>query len=188
MAVRTDFTVDWSASPRIITIADPSASVSIQDLHDTLRSIEDEPANMAYDHLINSAGKESLGAGVLVGITAELQNAKLAFEARGGPSFVQCTIIGGNLVAVDGNGDAIEPIETTAYTQVVLTNSTSASLIAEWTAVDIARVRAMAAGRMQITGDQLILRDTDNSIVATFNLFDSLGDPTEVNVFDRQPT
>ena len=136
MTVRNDITVDFSASPRIITIAAPSDAVSIQDLHDTLRTIEDEPANMAYDILIRSAGKEDLGGGVAVGITATLQNAKLAFEARPGPTYEQCSITGGNLVAVDGNQATISPIEATAFTQIVLTASVAAaalSSITEWT-------------------------------------------------------
>jgi len=130
MAVRNDITVDWSVSPRIITVADPSTTITIQDLHDTCRDLEDElPAGLAYPHLVNSAGKESLGGGASVGITAALQNAKLAFEARVGPGFVSCTVTGGNLTAVDENGDAIDPIQTTDYTQVVIAQSSSPTLI-----------------------------------------------------------
>ena len=145
MTVRTDLTVDYSVSPRIITIAAPSAEISIQDLHDSLRAIEDEPTNMGYDILVRSAGKEDLGGGVTVGITATLQNAKLAFEARPGPVYAQCSISGGNLVAVDANQAAISPVEPTAFTQIVLTASVAASAIpaeAEWTTQEKADVMA----------------------------------------------
>lgn len=130
MAVRSDVTVNWELSPRIITVAAPSTNIIIQDLHDTLRDIEgDLPEGTPFPHLIDSAGKEPLGGGSFVGITATLQNAKLAFEARPGPNFVSCTVTGGNLVAVDANGNNMDPIQTTAYTQVTISQSSSPTII-----------------------------------------------------------
>lgn len=82
MAFRTDVSVDWSTSPRIITVAAPSTEITIQDLVDTCRELEQQSHNMTYARLISAAGKESLGGGVLVGITATLQNAVVAFEVR----------------------------------------------------------------------------------------------------------
>jgi len=89
MAERSDITVDWGVSPRIITVAAPSVVVTIQDLHDTLNSntlqagmSDDSLGNMDDDPIIASAGKESLGAGVQVGISSTLLDAQLAFEAR----------------------------------------------------------------------------------------------------------
>jgi hypothetical protein len=128
MTVRNDLSVDWDVSPRIITVASPSTEITIQDLHDTLRDIEDRPDDLTYDYLVDSAGKEPLGGGVYVGITMTLNNAKLAFEARPGPTFVQCNVSGGNLVAFDDVGGEIDPIQTTAYVQVVRTSSSSATL------------------------------------------------------------
>jgi len=143
MSVRTDLTIDWEASPRIITIADPSVEITIQDLHDTVTSIEQSPEGMDRLKLISSAGKEDLGGGVKVGITATLQNAQVAFEGRDGPDYTQCKVFGGNLVAIDGNGDTISPIKPTAYTQVALTQSTSAS-IATAIQQDIAAIKGRA--------------------------------------------
>lgn len=82
MTVRTDISVNFNLSPRLITIAAPSTEIVLQDLVDTLREIEDELINMDEDHLIDAAGKEDLGGGVSVGITATLRNAQLAFEKR----------------------------------------------------------------------------------------------------------
>lgn len=128
MATIAGVIVDFVASPRIITIPAPLVAVSIQDLHDTLADIEDDPHNgMQYDRLIRSAGKEDLGGGVAVGITATLLNAKLAFAARAGPTFIQCTVSGGNLVALDNLGVSISPIEPTAFTQVMTAASSSAT-------------------------------------------------------------
>lgn len=128
MAIIAGVTVDFTTSPRMITIPSPITSVTVQDLHDTIRDIEDEPSSMQYTHLVSSAGKENLGGGVFVGITMTLQNARIAFEARPGPSYVQCIISGGNTVAVDDVGAPIDPIDTTAFTQVVIAQSSSATL------------------------------------------------------------
>jgi len=128
MAIRTDVSVDWEASPRVITVAAPSVEITIQDLVDTCRDLESTINNLEFDHLLDAAGKEPLGGGVFVGVTVTLQNAVLAFEARGGPGFVQCNVSGGNLVAVDDVDAPLDPIQTTAYTQIVRTSSSSATL------------------------------------------------------------
>jgi len=130
MSVRNDITVDWSVSPRIIEVASPSTTITIQDLVDTLRDHEDDLVNMGYDQIIAAAGKENLGGGVQVGITATLLNALLQFEARPSPTFVQCEVEGGNLVALQS--DLLTyydtPINPTDYVQVVVTASSSATL------------------------------------------------------------
>ena len=128
MTVRTDITVDWASSPRIITVAAPSVELTMQDLVDTCRTIEANLWNLDDEHLLDAAGKENLGGGVKVGITVTLNNARIAFEARLGPTYEQCNISGGNLVATDSVGANISPIEPTAFTQIVLANSSSATL------------------------------------------------------------
>lgn len=131
MSIRNDLSIDWNASPRIITIAKNGAaseSISLQDLIDTLRFIEYQVDTQAYPYLIDSFGKQALGGGVKVGITLVLKNAKLAFEARPPSTFVQCNISGGNLVAVDDVGDDMDPVQTTDYTQIIRTSSSSATL------------------------------------------------------------
>ena len=82
MVVRSDITIDWHLSPRIIRIAAPSTDISIQDLHDTLRYLEQLPNAMQYPHLLETSGKQVLGPSVFVGLTSALQNAKIAFEPR----------------------------------------------------------------------------------------------------------
>lgn len=89
MAERTDLTTVWEESPRIVEVAAPSTSIIIQDLHDTLNSnteqashTDDSLDSMDDEPLIDSAGKEDLGGGNAVGITATMQNAQVAFEER----------------------------------------------------------------------------------------------------------
>ena len=68
---------------------------------------------------------QGLGGGLEVRITVTLLDAVLAFEARGGPGYTQCVIDGGNLVAEDSGGSPIEQIQTTAFTQVIRTATSS---------------------------------------------------------------
>jgi hypothetical protein len=120
--------IDPQSSPRVITVLAPDTEVTIQELVNLCRDWEDDVEGMPYPSLISAAGKENLGGGVKVGITATLLNAVIAFEARPGPSYVQCRISGGNLVAVDDVGGDISPIFPTAFTQVLTTSSSSATL------------------------------------------------------------
>jgi len=118
-------------NPRVIEVLSPLTEISIQDLTDQIKDWEDEPASLSYPKLVKTFGKQPLGGGVYVGITAELQNAKVSFQARTGtddPPEVLCTISGGNLVAIDENGASMNPIYPTAYTQVVLAQSSSATI------------------------------------------------------------
>ena len=83
MTFRSDISVDWFQLPRIITVASPSTELTIQDLHDTLRRLEERfGEGLAHPHIINTAGKEALGGGVTVGLTMTLRNARLAFQGR----------------------------------------------------------------------------------------------------------
>ncbi len=134
MTIRGDLTVNWSVSPRIITVAAPSTEITIQDLLDTCRYLESRQSAMDDARLIDAAGKEFLGGTTYVGLTATLQNAVIAFEARLGPGWVLCAILGGNVVAVDTTKDPedpdyyIDPRMPTAYISVDRTASASATL------------------------------------------------------------
>lgn len=79
MAFRSDISVEWYASPRYITIAAPSTTVTLQDLHDTLADIQDSLVGAQFPDLIESGGK--LGGGV-TGVASTLQNAQILFEPR----------------------------------------------------------------------------------------------------------
>lgn len=134
MTVRTDITIDWTTSPRIITVAAPSTELLLQDLVDTLRQAEDEIANMMRPKLLDAAGKQALTATKQVGITVELRDALVAFEARGGPTYEQCFIRDGNLVAYDSaDVQLTSSIDPTAFTQVVSEADVSAALISAGT-------------------------------------------------------
>lgn len=209
MTTRDDIYADYQSSPRVIEVAEPSTELTIQDLVDTVRISEEAfSEGLAFPKLIDASGKENLGGGVLVGITANLQNAQVAFEARRTPAetgtvttgsgagsnglqtfvdtaadfvtagvargslvinftdgsiadvyevdnattlttrtlvngtgntydvadsyqvfnIIQCNISGGNLVAEDDVDVAISSVVPTAFTQIVRTASSSATL------------------------------------------------------------
>jgi hypothetical protein len=69
-------------SPRLITVASPTTTITLQELVDLIRDWEVFPWNLTYPYIVTASGKQDLGGGTLVGITAQLQNAQLAFEAR----------------------------------------------------------------------------------------------------------
>lgn len=209
MPERSDISVDWGDSPRLIEVANPSTILVLQDLHDTLRS-EDLGAgeadldNLDDDYIIDSAGKEDLGGGVQVGITCTIQDGQIAFESRLTPAvtgtitatdsdglllvdsfaklitsgikrgavvinfddqsvteilkvidestaitrvlragttnqfilgdaykiwnITQCEVSGGNATALDNVGQPLNPIFPTAFTQIIRTSSSSATI------------------------------------------------------------
>jgi hypothetical protein len=152
MSFRADITIDWSSSPRLIEVAGPSVEVSMQDLYDTLRTLEAASSGMDEDPIVSGAGKEPLGGGVLVGLTITLLNATLGFEARPGPTWVICRAAGGNLVAVDDVGGELFPIHETAFVQVVMSSSSSATLQEQTMIQDLHAVGLHRRIRNPITG------------------------------------
>lgn len=106
----------------LIEITSPQTDVDIQELIDEIRTVEASAQGIAYPKIANAAGKESLGAGVEVGITVELQN---GWQLHFWSGSYTATIAGGNLVG----GPAGDPIAFTAGVQVVLIQSAAATIV-----------------------------------------------------------
>lgn len=102
-------TIDTQVTPRIITVDAPDTAITIQELVDLLRDWEDTSVQADDDQIISAAGKEPLGGGVTVGITATLQNAQLAFEERVTP------LETGTVTTANGSGTTL--IDNTATFQ-----------------------------------------------------------------------
>ena len=169
MAVRSDISVDWTASPRVVTVLAPSTSLSIQDLVDTCRFLEMDPVWFAEDHLIDASGRDQIDVGVYVGITACLRNAVVSFEARTGPAWALCKIVGGNLVAKDSMGVYIDPRLHMAFTSIDVEKSTSAALLAGSGGATPAEVAAAvwdepAAGHATPGTSGRLLADVGNTV------------------------
>ena len=86
MAIISGTVVNWSVSPRIITIPAPVTNVSIADLQDTLQDLEDDEIGIVFPKLRSTSGNEDLGGGLFVGLTMQLQNAQVQFEGRTTPT------------------------------------------------------------------------------------------------------
>lgn len=83
MTTRTDLIVSWELSPRVVTIAAPSATIICQDIVDTLRVLEDDlDEGLQFDRLLDASGKGDIGGGSFTGILASLNNVQLVFEPR----------------------------------------------------------------------------------------------------------
>ncbi len=78
--------------------------------------------------IVDASGKEPLDTSTKVGLTVSLQNAKVSFEARPGPTWTLCSLDGGNLVSFDTDGVTINSIHPTAFVQIAKTSSSSATL------------------------------------------------------------
>jgi len=106
----------------LIEITSPQTEVVIQDLIDEIRTVESSEQGIAYPKIANASGKESLGSGVNVGITVELQN---GWQLHFWSGSYTATIKDGNLVG----GPAGDPIAYTAGVQVVLIQSAAATIV-----------------------------------------------------------
>lgn len=99
--------VDPNLSPRIATVPiGDGVQISMQDLGDELKEWAQEPQNLTYANPISSSGKQDLGSGVLVGITNQLENTRLAFEQR------TTSVANGTVTTTDTRG--INLIDSTA--------------------------------------------------------------------------
>ena len=112
---------------KIITVPIADSSLDLQYLVNETRTAEHNLApGIAYKKIIDAFGKQDLGGGVTVGITVVMLDGwRVAFAARAGPDTVSVTISGGNFVGEAG----ANPISPTAYTQVTISQSTSATLV-----------------------------------------------------------
>jgi hypothetical protein len=114
---------------RIITVLAPDTEITVQELINTIRDWEDD--HLEWDKVADATGKDFLGAGLYTAITIRLLNWRLKFEDRSEPT--ACIVRGGNLLAVDAQGNYMYPIAPAANVIVTIAQSTAASLIAEWT-------------------------------------------------------
>lgn len=82
MTTRSDLLMDFSQSPRVAVVRDPSTELTAQDMVDTLRKFEDSTSGITELKLIEASGKNNLGGGVKVGVTVEGQDTQVSFEGR----------------------------------------------------------------------------------------------------------
>ena len=180
-------------SPRIITVL-ADVSITMQQLVNQVMDWEEMSWNLTHERIVKAGGKQDLGGGAKVGITATLLNAKVRFEDQSSPTV--CTIYGGNLVAVDANGFSMSPIESATNVTVVLAQSSSPTLIqgeAEWTQTEKNELVARVVG-IQSTADILqsaidsVQMQIDSVQVVADSVHSKIGETqtTSTDVFDRE--
>ncbi|OGC54593.1 hypothetical protein A2797_01765 [candidate division WWE3 bacterium RIFCSPHIGHO2_01_FULL_48_15] len=145
--------VDFHKVLKLITVLKPATDITIQDLHDEIRLFEEQNPNLEVAKIMNASGKQPLGGGVQVGITLELVNDwRLAFEDRSpGPAEVLCTVSGGNLVATNIYNN--NPIYPTPYVQVVIAQSSSATILSPASDYGLLYLVESLRGRPASVGD-----------------------------------
>jgi hypothetical protein len=122
---------------RIITVLAPDTEITIQELINAIRDWEDD--HLEWDKVADATGKDFLGAGLYTAITVKLLNWRLKFQDRDQPT--ACVVRGGNLLAVDAQGNYMYPIAPATNVTVAIAQSTAASLLAEWKQADIDLVK-----------------------------------------------
>ncbi len=130
----TEVEQDFSQSPRVTVVRAPRTQFLAQDVVDTLRLVEDSFRGMSEPKLIDASGKESLGGGVSVGITYQLQNNQFQFEDRQTPAQTG-TITTGSGAPVGGLVDVIDASATFVSNGVA-----RGSFIVNWTDQSIVSV------------------------------------------------
>jgi hypothetical protein len=123
----------------IIEVPAPDTSLDIQYLINQIRDTEDELNNgLNFTQIAEAAGKFDLGGGVYTAITVKLlDNWRVRFEARSGPTTVQCSIINGNLVGGPGGN----PVAPSAFTQVIQQSAASGVIAAPTTSSENTNIK-----------------------------------------------
>jgi hypothetical protein len=112
--------MDWTNKQ--IQITSPQTDLLVQDLIDFIRTQEASETGITFDQIGSASGKESLGSGVSVGITAELLD---DWQLKFWSGSYTATISGGNLVG----GIAGDPVAYTAGVQVVIIQSAASTMV-----------------------------------------------------------
>lgn len=80
-----DITVFPNLDPRVVVVDAPQTEATLQDIVDTIEAWQDSEEGISFSPLIDPSGKQALGGGTSVVITATLLNTKLRFAARHSP-------------------------------------------------------------------------------------------------------
>jgi len=142
---------------KVITVEKPQTTLTIQTLYNEIRLFEEKMPFLFVAQLANGSGKQSLGGGITVGITLELINDwRLSFQARDGTEegggVILCTVSGGNLVATSITYNN-NPIKPTLNTQVVIAQSSSATVITPASDLNMLYLIESLRGKQQTLGN-----------------------------------
>jgi len=127
--------INFDKVNRLIIVAAPVVDVSVQELLNAVRNWESAQENLVQAQVATAAGKDFLGGGLIVGVTLTLLNGwRVQFESRSAPTV--CRVTGGNLVALDIDGNPIFPLAYSINVLATIAASSSATLIGADASID----------------------------------------------------
>lgn len=130
-------TLGFDIPTKLATVAAPDTSISVQEIVDQFRDFEDNPLTMAHDGyegtaLLFAEGKSPVGGGAEQVITAHLLNGwRIKFEDRAGPTTIECSVTGGNLIAwvQEFGGTTQIPVAPSTYVFPSYAQATTGALL-----------------------------------------------------------
>jgi len=162
MAFRADVSIDYNPSPRVAQIAAPSAEIIVQDAVDTLRDNEATFQAMTHPKLLNASGKDDLGGGVLVGLTASYQDLLWSPEARTDPAETGTVTTGSS--APTGTPPFIDFIDSAAdFTAAAVARGSLVINFSDFSVADVTEV---------VSSTRLRTRVLKNGTTNTFQIGD----------------
>ena len=132
-------TLTFDRVAKNIIVGAGDISLQIQELYDKVRDFEDEPGNLDLAQMISAGGKEPLGGGVLVGITATLLD---GWQVLFTTTSQDTRLDGGNIVALDEIGAEQSPLANTDI--VTIAASSNATIVATGSGVLPGDITAIA--------------------------------------------
>ncbi len=114
--------LEFNYHTQLINVTSPQTSVVIQDLLNAVRVEEFTHKGLGYPKIADASGKESLGGGVLTGITINLYP---DWQIKFWEGNYQAEIKGGNIVGGLGGN----PIAYTPGVQVKLVQSAASTIV-----------------------------------------------------------
>jgi hypothetical protein len=178
-------TLEFSQIDQVVRVPAPDTIVTIQEIWNQSQEWLHAPGNMDTQDFLSAGGKEDLGVGVQVGITLTLvNNWRVEFEPRLGPGYEGCIVEGGNLVAE--NSFSNNPIKPSAFTQVVIQQSSSPTIVetggtglTEAESTTLAVLEKLLRNKTitdPITGTITVYESDGSTVLFTANIFeDSTG-------------
>ena len=163
-------TFTFFKSTKLIQIDSPDLIVTIQELVDAIRDFEDSLDMMDFDKIMDGTGKDDLGFAETTMTLTLLNDWRIKFEDRAGPTRVDALINGGNLVAVNAFNN--KPITGGAFVDVTIAQATSGVLVSQANC-DLEKIRQYLTNKKVISGTILTVRNDDDTADAqTYNLDD----------------
>lgn len=113
---------DFYKWERFALVQRPDTEVAVVDLYKEVKNYEDEPRMTTEPEWATASGLEELGGGVKVGVTVQMDNARVGFEPN------NSSVSSGTATSADSNGERLEDTAATFQTDSVAVGATVINL------------------------------------------------------------